>query len=256
MISDLRYGVRMLLKTPGLTIVAVLTIMLGVGLTTHTFSIVYGSVLRGLDFDRGTPLVSLSQDTPSEGHRGNAIPILDLIDWREQQTSFRGLAGFSQAVAAAQRIDPGLPLYWLRTIEESVQTSTWIFTIFGSLFTTFGVAALFLAAVGLYGVMAFSVGRRRQEMGIRMAMGAGTRAVFGLVLGKGMRQLALGAAIGLALGAAMARPLAVVFFDVRPSDPTVYGAIIVTMTLAGLLACVLPARRATQVELVDALRPD
>lgn len=160
------------------------------------------------------------------------------------------------AVAAAQRIDPGLPLYWLRTMEESVQTSTWIFTIFGSLFTIFGAAALFLAAVGLYGVMAFSVGRRRQEMGIRMAMGAGTRAVFGLVLGKGMRQLALGAAIGLALGAAMARPLAVVFFDVRPSDPTVYGAIIVTMTLAGLLACVLPARSATRVELVDALRPD
>lgn len=160
------------------------------------------------------------------------------------------------AVAAAQHVDPALPLYWLRTMEESVETSTWVFTIFGSLFTIFGTAALFLAAVGLYGVMAFSVGRRRQEMGIRMAMGAGNRAVFGLVLGKGMRQLAIGAAIGLALGAAMVRPLQVVFFDVEPSDPTVYVAIIVTMTLAGLLACLLPARRATQVELVDALRPD
>ena len=96
LITDLRYGVRMLLKTPGLTAVAVLTIMLGVGLTTHTFSIVYGSVLRGLDFDRGTPLVSLSQDIPEEGSRGNGIPILDLLDWREEQTSFRGLAGFTQ----------------------------------------------------------------------------------------------------------------------------------------------------------------
>jgi predicted permease len=160
------------------------------------------------------------------------------------------------AVAAAQRVDPGLPLYWLRTMDESVQTATWIFTIFGSLFTIFGFAALFLAAVGLYGVMAFSVSRRKQEMGIRMAMGAGARTVFGLVLKKGMSQLGLGAAIGLAMGAAMARPLSVVFFDVEPSDPVVYGAIVVTMALSGLLACLLPARRATQIELVDALRPD
>lgn len=95
-ITDVRYGVRMLWKTPGLTIVATLTIALGVGLTTHTFSVVYGSILRGLDFDRGTPLISLSQDIPSQGSRGGSVPILDLLDWRERQTSFRGLAGFLQ----------------------------------------------------------------------------------------------------------------------------------------------------------------
>jgi ABC-type antimicrobial peptide transport system permease subunit len=153
-------------------------------------------------------------------------------------------------------LDPGLPLYWTRTMKESIATGTWAFTLFGSLFTIFGFAALFLAAVGLYGVMAFSVSRRTQEMGIRMAMGAGARTVFGLVLGTGMRQLGVGAVIGLALGAAMAQPMQVVFFEVEPSDPVVYLAIIVTMGLSGLAACVLPARRATRVQLVDALRGD
>jgi putative ABC transport system permease protein len=162
----------------------------------------------------------------------------------------------NNATAAAQRIDPNLPLYFLRTMDESVQTSTWIYTIFGSLFTVFGIAALFLAAVGLYGVMAFSVSRRTQEMGIRMALGAGDRTVFGLVLGKGMKQLGIGAFLGLGMGAAMAQPMAVIFFDVEPSDPTVYGAIVLTLGLAGLLACLVPAHRATRIELVDALRPD
>ena len=106
--TDLRYGVRMLTKTPGLSLVAVLTIALGVGLTTHTFSVVYGSVIRGLDFDEGTTLVSLSEDVPSENRRGNGIPILDLLDWREQQTAFRGLAGFSQG-ATVNLADEGSP---------------------------------------------------------------------------------------------------------------------------------------------------
>ncbi len=165
-----------------------------------------------------------------------------------------GFAAESRSVVAG--IDPALPLYWVRTMEESVESATWAFGIFGSLFTIFGAAALFLASVGLYGVMAFSVSRRTQEMGVRMALGAGSRDVIGLVLAKGLKQLGIGAVIGLALGAAMAQPMAVIFFDVEPSDPTVYAAIIVTLGLAGFLACLIPARRATQIELVDALRPD
>jgi ABC-type antimicrobial peptide transport system permease subunit len=141
-------------------------------------------------------------------------------------------------------------------MDEALQSATWIFDIFGSLFAIFGAVALFLAAVGLYGVMAFSVSRRTQEMGIRMALGAGARTVFGLVLGKGMRQLAVGAVVGLALGAVLVRPMAAIFYDVEPSDPFVYGAIVVTLGLSGLLACLVPARRATSVELVQALRPE
>ena len=162
----------------------------------------------------------------------------------------------TNARSIVQGIDPGLPLYWVRTMDEAVQSATWIFDIFGSLFAIFGAVALFLAAVGLYGVMAFSVSRRTQEMGIRMALGAGARTVFRLVLGKGMRQLAVGAVVGLALGAVLVRPMAAIFYDVEPSDPFVYGAIVVTLGLSGLLACLVPARRATSVELVNALRPE
>ena len=89
-----------------------------------------------------------------------------------------------------------------------------------------------------------------------MALGATARDVIKLVLGKRMKQLAIGGLIGLALGAAMAQPMSAVFFDVKPSDPTVYAAIIITLGLAGLVACIIPARRATQVELVDALQPE
>lgn len=125
----------------------------------------------GLDFDEGTTLVSLSQDIPSENSRGNSIPILDLLDWREQQTAFRGLAPASRASrwatwrvlgvdllewrdfsararGDAAGIDPWLPLSWTRTMEESIATGTWIFTIFGSLFSIFAAAALFLTACG------------------------------------------------------------------------------------------------------------
>ena len=163
-------------------------------------------------------------------------------------------AGRARSVVAS--LDRGLPLYYVRTMEESIATGTWVFTVFGSLFTIFGIAALFLASVGLYGVMAFSVSRRTQEMGIRMALGAETRGILGLVLTQGMKQLGFGAAIGLAMGAVLARPMALVFFDVEPSDPTVYASIVVALTLAGLAACLIPARRATRVQLVDALRPD
>ncbi|MEX2048206.1 MAG: ABC transporter permease [Gemmatimonadota bacterium] len=166
-----------------------------------------------------------------------------------------------QAFAAAAqdvvaRIDPNLPLYFVRTMQETVAAGTWGYGLFGSLFTIFGVVALFLAAVGLYGVVAFSVSRRTQELGVRMAMGAEARNIMGLVLGKGMRQLGVGALIGLGLGALLVRPLSVVFFEVEPTDPFVYLTIVGTLGLAGLLACLLPAHRATRVQLIDALRPE
>jgi len=162
----------------------------------------------------------------------------------------------STAQAVVSRIDRSLPLYFVRTMEETVAAGTWGYGLFGSLFTIFGVVALFLAAVGLYGVMAFSVSRRTQEMGVRMAMGAEARSILGLVLGKGMKQLGLGALIGLGLGALLVQPMRVVFFQVEPSDPLVYATIVLTLGLAGLLACLFPALRATRVQLVDALRPE
>lgn len=166
-------------------------------------------------------------------------------------------ANFSSAARdVVSSIDPDLPIYEAGTMEEAIQSATWAFGLFGSLFSAFGVVALFLAGVGLYGVMAFSVGRRAQEMGIRMALGANHGSIIGLVLKKGIAQMGIGALIGLSLGALMARPMSVVFYDVTPNDPLVYTITLATLALAGLLACWVPARRATKVTLTEALRPE
>jgi putative ABC transport system permease protein len=151
-------------------------------------------------------------------------------------------------------LDPNLPVYDLAPMSEAIQQSTWAFGLFGSLFTIFGVAALFMAAVGLYGVMAFSVSQRKREMGVRMALGAGPDAILRMVLRRGAVQLAIGTGIGLVLGYGMSKPLAFVTYGVDAFDPVVYVAIVGTLGAAGLVACILPARRATRTDPVEAMR--
>ncbi|MCH8145427.1 MAG: ABC transporter permease [Gemmatimonadetes bacterium] len=157
------------------------------------------------------------------------------------------------AVAA---IDPNLPIYQVYSMDDVIRTATMAIGILSQTFAVFGAISLFMSAVGLYGVMAFSVSRRTQEMGIRMALGAQGKDIIGLVLKKGMTQLGIGMALGLGLGLVMARPLQVALFQVNPNDPTVYAAIVVTFTVAGLIACMVPAVRATRVNLVEALRAE
>jgi predicted permease len=158
--------------------------------------------------------------------------------------------------AAVAELDPNLPVYEVRTVPQALEEHTWAFRMFGELFTVMGVAALFLAAVGLYGVMAFSVTSRRRELGVRMALGAQGSNVLSMILRKGAFQLGTGLAIGLALGAVMARPLRFVTYGVETTDPVVYGAIILTLVATGLVATLMPARRAARVDPATALRDD
>jgi putative ABC transport system permease protein len=139
---------------------------------------------------------------------------------------------------------------------ELVARRTWYYRVFGTLFMAFGSVALFLAAIGLYGVMAFSVSRRRHEFGVRMALGASGRTIVRLVLGQGLRQLAIGIALGLGVGLLLARGLQIVLFGVNPSDAQVYAGIAAVLALTGVLACVIPARRASRIEPLIALRSD
>ncbi len=155
---------------------------------------------------------------------------------------------------AVTGLDPNLPLYDADSMEGALRSVTWSFGMLGWTFSMFGAIALLMAAVGLYGVIASSVGRRRREMGIRMALGAYPNAIMTLVLGQGMKQIGIGMAIGLVLGAAISRPLQLVSFRVNPNDPAVYGAVILTLTLTGILACIIPAFRATRVNVVDAVK--
>jgi putative ABC transport system permease protein len=120
----------------------------------------------------------------------------------------------------------------------------------------FGFIALVLASVGLYAVMAFSVSRRTREVGIRMALGAQGRDVVRMVFGQGLMQLAVGMTAGLALALGVSRVLSILLFDVQPRDPVVFGSVVGVLTLAGLMACFLPARRATRVDPLVALRSE
>ncbi|MCB1055916.1 MAG: FtsX-like permease family protein, partial [Acidobacteria bacterium] len=130
----------------------------------------------------------------------------------------------------------------------------WFYNVFGLLFMVFGFAALLLASIGLYGVMAFSVSRRRQEVGVRMALGASAVDVVTMVLRQGLGQLGLGVLFGLGLALLLSQGLSLVLFQVEPWDPLIFAAIATTLVLTGLLACYLPARRAARVDPVTALR--
>jgi predicted permease len=156
--------------------------------------------------------------------------------------------------AEINRIDPALPLYWVRSIEQQYELDTWFFRAFGTLFTIFGFAALALAVVGLYGVMSFTVAQRTRELGVRMALGSQPMQILKLVLANGSVQLVAGAAVGLLFAGILSRALQATLFGVNPWDPLIFTLVVVTLGVAGMAACLVPASRAMRLDPVDALR--
>jgi putative ABC transport system permease protein len=152
------------------------------------------------------------------------------------------------------RINPDLPLYNLFTLEQVVSQNRFFYDFFGSLFAVFGAVALVLATVGLYAVMAFGVSRRTQEIGVRMAFGANQGRVLGMVLRQSLIQASLGLALGLPLAFLLSRLLANILFEVNPSDPITFTSIAVLLVLVALAAALVPARRASRVDPLEALR--
>jgi putative ABC transport system permease protein len=151
-------------------------------------------------------------------------------------------------------IDADLPLYWVGTMDERVAEQTYFFRVFGTLFIVFGGVALFLASVGIYGVMSVSVSRRTQEIGVRMALGAQRFQVVGLVLKQGAWQVGLGLTFGLGLAWLGAQLLQHILFGVQPHDPATFAGISSVLAATGLLACAMPASRASRVDPMVALR--
>jgi len=123
-----------------------------------------------------------------------------------------------------------------------------------SLLSLFALAALLLAAIGIYGLMAYAVAQRTREMGIRMALGARPRDVLALVIRQGMRLAAIGIVLGLAGSFAATRVLTSLLYGVTPTDPVTLTSVAILLALVALLACWLPARRATRVDPTVALR--
>ena len=184
---------------------------------------------------------------------------LDQYDTRFAYVALRSAGEDPMTLAAGARddvmaVDQDIPLYWVQTHQAAIDEQTWFFRIFGNLFMVFGFVALFLAAVGLYGVMSASVSNRTAEMGIRMALGAQGRDVLRLVLKQGAVQVGIGMALGLALAALLSRGLALVLFQVEPWDPFVFALIAAVLAAVGMLASYIPALRATRVDPAVALR--
>lgn len=157
---------------------------------------------------------------------------------------------------AVASLDADLPIYWVYSMQEALARPTWFVRVFGTMFMIFGLIALFLSGIGLYAMMAFSVSRRIREVGIRMALGAKSSDVVRLIVGQGMLQLGIGLAVGLVMAAGVSRLLSMILFDVQPRDPMIFGGVVAVLATAGLLACYIPARRATGVDPMIALRAD
>lgn len=155
---------------------------------------------------------------------------------------------------AILQLDPHLPVYFPMTLREFVDRQIKPFQMIAQFFLVIGLMSLFLAAIGIYGMLAFNVSRRSREIGIRMALGADTRRIVSQVLRQGFLQVALGTAIGSALAAVVGGLTRNFLLAVNPLDPSVYLGVLFILTSVAALAFLLPARRAARLSPMEALR--
>lgn len=151
-------------------------------------------------------------------------------------------------------LDPDLPVYAVGTARTGIKDQTWVYWVFGGLYAILGFVALFLAAVGLYGVMSFATRRRTPEVGIRMALGARGSDVVRLIVRQGLTQVVLGLGLGIGLAMWLSFMMAGMLFETEPFDPAIFLVIIATLAGTAMFACWLPARRASRVDPLEALR--
>jgi putative ABC transport system permease protein len=155
-----------------------------------------------------------------------------------------------------QSVDPSVPLYDVRTLEQVFADTTATQRFSMMLQALFALVALSLAAVGLYGVLAYTVARRAGEIGIRMALGAKGSDVWRMVVGQGMGIVAIALIVGVGAAFAIGRVIGSLLFGISPSDPATYATVVGVLLAVALLACWIPARRACRVDPAEALRAE
>jgi putative ABC transport system permease protein len=207
-------------------------------------------------------IVGVVADVRHYGLTQPAVPEIYLA-WRQDPVELIGFAvrtaadpmslvkGVRDAVWA---VDKDQPVTMAMSYEQLASDSITLQRASARLVSFFAGVALLLAALGIYGVMAYAVARRTHEIGVRMAMGARERDVIGLVLGQGLRLAGIGVVLGLAASLALTRVLGSLLHGVSTSDPASFAGVLVLVAAAALLACYLPARRATRVDPMVALR--
>jgi len=157
---------------------------------------------------------------------------------------------------AVARLDPELPVYEIRTMREVARQRMGTRRFAMSLFGVFAGLALLLGAIGIYGVMSFSVAQRSRDLGVRLALGAGRGSVMRMVLGEGGRLIGPGIVIGLLVALASGRLLESLLFEVSAVDPLTYGAVAVVLAAVGLGATYVPAYRATRMDPLTSIRSE
>jgi putative ABC transport system permease protein len=231
-LQDLRYGARMVVKNPGFTVVVVLTLAVGIGANTAIFSFVNAILLfiphsQGL-WDFGLNLVLRTRVKPETLVR----PVRETV-WAMDK---------DQAIGDIKTLE--------RVIAESVAPQKFN----AVLLSGFAALALLLAAIGIYGVLAYSVSQRTRELGLRMALGAQRSDIVRLVIRQGTALAIIGIAFGLGGAFALTRIMRALLFEVEPGDPLTFVTVSLLLLAVALLACWLPARRAARVHPMEALR--
>ncbi len=211
-------------------------------------------------------IVGLAADAKYKSLRDEIKPTV-YRPWSQELDELRSVAfemrsaGEPGALGAAVReavrsVESNLPVFDLKTqIEQSDETMR-AERLFARLLSFFGALALSLAGIGLYGVLAYAVAQRTQEIGIRVALGAQTRDVLRLIIRQGMSLALLGVALGLGVAFGLTRLMQKMLYGVSPTDPPTFAVIAVVLLLAALLACWVPARRAMKVDPMTALRQE
>ena len=202
---------------------------------------------------------ALNQQTPTLYYaitQRGSWPLMDVVVRSNARTS-----GSPEALLPAIRqrihdLDAGLALANINTMDQWLSNSAAQPRLNTALLAAFATVALLIAAIGIYGVLAYSVNQRTREIGLRMALGATPRSVLHLIVGQGMKVVLIGIAVGLAGGLALGRAVSSLVFGVPVRDPATFSIVAVVLTAVAFAACIIPARRAARVDPMVALREE
>lgn len=268
LLQDFRFGVRMLLKHRGFALLTIFTLAMGIGANTAIFSVVDAVILRPLPYRDPDRLVKVFETNSQRNVPRMMISQADFQEWKTRNRSFEEMAArmmtsFRVAGGAVPEevsgnivssLNKNQPIREPRTMAEIWDGFTvrprFYLTLLGSL----AALATLLAATGIYGVLSHIVSRRTHEIGVRRALGAQDGDVLWLVIKQGMMLATPGVAIGLGVALALTRLMQGWLYEVSVTDPTTFITVSVLLILVALNACYAPARRATKVDPLTALR--
>ena len=201
----------------------------------------------GVDKPAGTELYFLQNQTATFGVGTRMSFVV-----KTEGASASSVASNIRSVVAD--LDPSVPIFQLQTMSDVISNSLVRPRFLSLLLASFSAIAMSLAAIGIYGVMAYSVAQRTQEIGVRVALGATTRNVLSMVVNEGLKITVVGLAVGLTGAFWLTRWMASLLFEVSATDPLTFAMVGISLTAVGLLACFIPARRAAKVDPMVALR--